>query len=53
MKPPKTTKKERIKKLEEQIQDIEELMSDADGLYLDLKDAQKEYKKLTGHEYEY
>lgn len=48
-------KKERLtkKQLEQRIEDIEEFMLDADNLYRDLRDAQDEYKKRYGKEYEY
>lgn len=41
------------KQLEQRIEEIEEIMADADNLYLDLREAQEEYKKRYGKEYEY
>jgi hypothetical protein len=49
MKEKKLTKKQ----LQQEIEDINDLLSDADCLYYDLKEAQAEYKKRYGKEYEY
>lgn len=45
--------RKRIKELEKIIEEIEEFISYADSAYLDLREYQEEYKKLTGKEYEY
>lgn len=41
------------KQLAKYIEDIEEFILDADNLYIDLRNAQDEYKKRYGKEYEY
>jgi hypothetical protein len=44
-------KKTRIKELEKLIESISEFISDADSAWIDLKDAEIEYEKLTGKKY--
>lgn len=46
-------KRETKKELQKRIEELEEYISDADGAYLDLREAQELYKKRYGKEYQY
>jgi len=53
MKKKTTQKRKRLKELKNLIESCDEIISDADIAQFDLEEYQKEYKKLTGKEYEY
>ena len=47
----KITKKDKIKKLEERMDELDSIICDAECAELEIIELQKKYKRLTGKEY--